>query len=45
MLPLDRDTCVPHNNSKEHSGALIAVYKELRRSTKTNGATLTTLTS
>jgi len=34
-----RATCVSHNNSKEHSGALIVVYKELR---KTNCAILTT---
>jgi len=34
MVTLGRATCVPHNNSKECSGSLVAVYKELRRSTK-----------
>src|SRR6218665_3526229 len=47
LFLLGRAACVPHNNSKEHSGrpTLITVYKELRRKTKTNSAILTTDTS
>ena len=41
MVPLGRATHVPHNNSKEHSGTLSAVYEELRGSTKTNCVILT----
>jgi len=34
VVLLGNATCVPHSNSNKHFGALIVVYKELRRTNK-----------